>query len=1429
MAAPFRQALVLLIQHMGLQRAELQPPVADIYAGNNNNVADDVRLASATPGLATLDNLSMQHLGITINAFMNIISNQPLGDPQNTLESFNLLALRFRAFANIWRMNQQNVRNTLNWFINNQIPAAVNPIAHQRNNQVLAATFIDGISFLNISLLSSSGEWEEALWNSVMWAQKCFLTFLLHGPQPAGAAFPAIHLNAINGPVLAVFRNVRLDIRLEYVGTDANGLPFVGNVQLGQVYLYNALNNAAFQFRFVNMFLALWHRFANSWNAYDNTRFWGVHGVRYNFFFVGPAADLQNPFFNNILPQIPAAGGDFSNIAAVSKMKSIIKIGPSPHHDCIPMALAVLFAHKDYYSQKATKMLSNEDKKQLQRQWDRIRKMTPGQKSRRELSLQLFKEVDKVSNRGVQFQQLKKYARVLQSDIVVFHCLAGFPIIFHTQEFQLSPNSLEDLSNWDEYEDSRSVGKKRKRKNADETTLLQRQIFQQQHSLYCLLYESKREDDDNVDIDEGHCHAIVNPGALLGKICAQCGKAYSKSHLKCTRRCSYCFELNCYEEDEVADDEKKSWVHCENCNRKFPSTQCFQNHATQNCNLYFRCLDPQCNGQVFPSFQANALKGVQLPWDQNSLGHTHEHGKILWCHSCACWVFKHHVCCIKQEKKHDIIANVFYADFECFVDKTTNNHIVNFAVVQQVSWMNEDGSITPNDAVQNQFVFTSIESFCNWLCSEDRLGSVVVFHNGRSYDFHFIRNFLLQDNSMWHFDCIKRGLKIISMTLSPKKSIKKKKNQTVTLLDSISFLSSSLNQLAKLYGVSNKGYFPHRFNQPQNFTYEGEIPPVDSFFEDSDEFLQWHQEQVDKKIVWNFQEEIRKYCIQDVNILRLVFETFRKKVYETLQTECLCNPTLPALASHIYFSSFYDPTVNALQTPSNEYTEWARGAMFGGRTNAIKLKYECLPGEKIKYVDVTSLYPAVLVKNFFPLTKGTFMEIPETEQTEVNRFIEGYLSDHFIQSGGLAILECEVLPPKGLYFPVLPNRKMTWGEAEKAFLQSNGFKGEKLLFHLQQQRGKWTSVELALALKKGYRLLRVFGLNFWLPSETSNTLWRDYVLFFLKKKTLANGKKKILEAYRKNTGNPEASWSEYVHTYNDYYNRLCQTQLPADLQLSLHEAVPENRNSADYAINKLFLNSLWGRFSMRNDFYNHSLIKLIDRRDVSLFQNKLLDPLLHTEWDFLTNQYIELRSRVSDPLQRPLPRKTNVNVGIFTTSYARTYLYHGLNLLGRSVLYHDTDSIIYVETADNEKVLPLGDFLGEWTDELDGHHITKFYAAGPKNYAFEDSKGQQYIKCKGFNMKKKEVNQVITLDLFKSSVDEFQKPETKRKFKEQIIQFKLEQGGVISRDKTGQVFSSNAEKMWRCVYTKRQVIESDTHPHMIDTLPFGFFEEEKSI
>lgn len=100
----------------------------------------------------------------------------------------------------------------------------------------------------------------------------------------------------------------------------------------------------------------------------------------------------------------------------------------------------------------------------------------------------------------------------------------------------------------------------------------------------------------------------------------------------------------------------------------------------------------------------------------------------------------------------------------------------------------------------------------------------------------------------------------------------------------------------------------------------------------------------------------------------------------------------------------------------------------------------------------------------------------------------------------------------------------------------------------------------------------------------------------------------------------------------------------------------------------------------------------------------------------------------------PVQNNVNIFVACFTTIYARLKLCKALDFLQESVLYMDTDSVIYTQKP-TENILPTGNYLGEFTNELDhGDHITEFVAAGPKNYAYVIHRGKQCCKVRGFTL-----------------------------------------------------------------------------------------------
>jgi hypothetical protein len=60
----------------------------------------------------------------------------------------------------------------------------------------------------------------------------------------------------------------------------------------------------------------------------------------------------------------------------------------------------------------------------------------------------------------------------------------------------------------------------------------------------------------------------------------------------------------------------------------------------------------------------------------------------------------------------------------------------------------------------------------------------------------------------------------------------------------------------------------------------------------------------------------------------------------------------------------------------------------------------------------------------------------------------------------------------------------------------------------------------------------------------------------------------------------------------------------------------------------------------------------------------------------------------------------NVIIASFVTAYARLELFEVLHKLQDSVLYYDTDSVIFVENRAWGRYIETGKYLGEMTDKL---------------------------------------------------------------------------------------------------------------------------------
>ena len=240
------------------------------------------------------------------------------------------------------------------------------------------------------------------------------------------------------------------------------------------------------------------------------------------------------------------------------------------------------------------------------------------------------------------------------------------------------------------------------------------------------------------------------------------------------------------------------------------------------------------------------------------------------------------------------------------------------------------------------------------------------------------------------------------------------------------------------------------------------------------------------------------------------------------------------------------------------------------------------------------------------------------------------------------------------------------------------------------------------------------------------------------------------------------------------------------------------KNPGKRALAKLLLNSFWGKFAQRTNLTQTKYI--YDQVD---FLRHMLDPV-KTVKDFhiIKDDVIALDYEFVDK-QVPDTPQSNIVVAAFTTCWARLKLLDVLHTIDRKCLYFDTDSVIYVD--DGTVDIPLGDYLGELTDELDGDHITEFVSGGPKNYAFITSSGNTTCKVKGFTLNY--INsQVMNFDVMRDLV--LYRPTDK---------VSMPKASEIRRNKWKRTLDNReSSKDYQLVYTKRRRLAN------LDTEPYGY-------
>ncbi len=267
-----------------------------------------------------------------------------------------------------------------------------------------------------------------------------------------------------------------------------------------------------------------------------------------------------------------------------------------------------------------------------------------------------------------------------------------------------------------------------------------------------------------------------------------------------------------------------------------------------------------------------------------------------------------------------------------------------------------------------------------------------------------------------------------------------------------------------------------------------------------------------------------------------------------------------------------------------------RDAFYGGRTEAFTLYKEATAQERLKYYDVTSLYPYINKTGKIPLGHPQII-------TEDFHDLDNYEG----------LVKCKIVPPKELYIPVLPCR-------------SNG----KLLFslcntcaktkqqspcnHTDEERslvGTWVTDEVKKAVAKGYVVKCIYEVwhfdevSQYDPDTMEGGVFKDYVNTFLKLKQESSG------------------WPSWCTTKEQKQEYIILYHEKEGILMDYNKI---EKNKGMRALAKLMLNSFWGKFGQR---LNMSQVEYVE--DPAIFFDKLSsDSEEITGVNFVSDDMVEL-------------------------------------------------------------------------------------------------------------------------------------------------------------------------------------------------------------
>lgn len=715
---------------------------------------------------------------------------------------------------------------------------------------------------------------------------------------------------------------------------------------------------------------------------------------------------------------------------------------------------------------------------------------------------------------------------------------------------------------------------------------------------------------------------------------------------------------------------------------------------------------------------------------------------------------------------------LFVYDLEARIEivESTNLVISDFALDEHGYYVEEEVATyahTLNEHKANLVVFKNVfsdeppvvyfgedclERFLMYMISYNHGNNICVAHNAAGYDTRLLFT-VASKMAKTSIVPIMRGAKFMQL----------KVNQRLVFRDSLLHVKGSLRNLAKDFCTDTnlrKGHFPHLFNSIENYDYVGPIPDKKYFDlafvlkneKDKEEFDAWYNTWANRTD-WNFMNELKAYCIDDVLILGKIVKGYHDVCVNSTGMTPWLNATAPSFVHEVFLSllskqlelpnpkedmNIYSAKIQELADTKfwavlkpNEYW-FARKALRGGRTEIKKMYHhitdeEYAQGKYITYQDVNSLYPFQQVEHDFPTGTPTIhvwdpkyypcikhqnkeCQCPMWDKGDrflkiENRVTQSqWTSEQILRDPTFFGIVCATLiPPKNLYHPIL----VCWSEEQ-----------QKCIATLREEDHveiTTTSIEFLTALRNGYKLVQIHRYDQYTKTPS---LWREKILDFYLEKML-------------NSGNPPENKEEFIKKWEDRFG------IGEEIRKSIDEGrwgnYPAKKQTA-----KIMINSAWGKHAQRPvmpeaEIYDFStdMEKVFD-----FFQNLSASVFSFKDAVILDQSRVMYRFQKDGDTANPDLHGGYLPAALFVPAYGRLQLWEQLNKLGKRVLMCDTDSIVYIYDPDQYNI-PRGDMLGEWeVEKIDSKNggIRTFVGLGPKTYGIKTNNGVEMVKAKGLSL-----------------------------------------------------------------------------------------------